>query len=105
MRKFDTRLVTIGRHSYNLYNYEDKVSDIENAKVLISWEDGFDSTKRPFCLLCTDCSLDIVTILNYYEVRGNIETGYLFSRNYWVLTNTNCIYVKALNTSGTHSSM
>lgn len=81
MRKSDTRLVTAGSHSYNLYTYEGKVSDIENAKVLISWEDGFDSSKSPFCILCTDCSLDVVTILNYYDVRWNIETGYRFFKD------------------------
>ncbi len=29
-------------------------------------------------LLCTDVSLDLVTIGRYYQVRWNIETGYRY---------------------------
>jgi hypothetical protein len=58
MQKSDTRLVTAASQSYNLYAYEGKLSDIKNAKVLISWKDGFDSSESPFCILCTDCSQD-----------------------------------------------
>lgn len=81
MRKSDTRSVTAGDHSYKLYTYEGKLSDIENAKVLLSWENEFDSSKSPFCILCTNCSLDVVTILRYYDVRWNIETGYRFFKD------------------------
>lgn len=33
MDKHDTRSVTAGDHTYKLYTYEGKLSDIENAKV------------------------------------------------------------------------
>lgn len=58
MQTSDTRSVTAGDHTYKLYTYEGKLSNIENAKVLLSWENEFDSSKRPFCILCTDCSQD-----------------------------------------------
>lgn len=81
MEKDDTRSVTAGDHTYKMYEYEGNLSDIENAKVLLSWEDVFDSSESPFCILCTDCSLDVVTILRYYDVRWNIETGYRFFKD------------------------
>ncbi|GGK02451.1 hypothetical protein GCM10007063_25950 [Lentibacillus kapialis] len=58
MRTSDTRSVTARDHTYKLYTYEGKLSDIENAKALLFWEGEFDSSKTPFCILCTDCSLD-----------------------------------------------
>jgi hypothetical protein len=81
MRSTDTRSVTAGDHTYKLYTYVGKLSDIENAKVLLSWENEFDSNKKPFCILCTDCSLDVVTILRYYNVRWNIESGYRYFKD------------------------
>ncbi|GGK00680.1 transposase [Lentibacillus kapialis] len=81
MQTSDTRSVTARDHTYKMYTYEGKLSDIENAKVLLSWENEFDSSKSPFCILCTDCSLDIVTILSYYDVRWHIETGYRFFKD------------------------
>lgn len=74
----DLHSVTVGSHDYKIYPYEGKLSDVENAKILLSWENGFDSSKTPFCILCTDGSLDLVTILRYYDVRWNIETGYRY---------------------------
>lgn len=76
----DLHSFTVDEHSYKLYTYEGNLSDIEYAKVLISWEDEFDSSKTPFCILCTDSSLDLVTILSYYNVRWNTETGYRYFR-------------------------
>ncbi|WP_407946424.1 hypothetical protein [Paenibacillus alkaliterrae] len=38
----------------------------------------FDGSRTPFCILCTDRSLDLVTILSYYRVRWHIETGYRY---------------------------
>lgn len=81
MEKSDTRSVTAGDHTYKTYVYEGNLSDIENAKVLLSWENVFDSSESPFCILCTDCSLDVVTILRYYDVRWHIETGYRFFKD------------------------
>ncbi|EKN69024.1 transposase, IS4 [Schinkia azotoformans LMG 9581] len=68
----DLRPVTVDGHTYKIYTYEGNLSDTEYAKVLLSWENKFDSSKTPFCLLCTDSSLNHVTILSYYNVRWNI---------------------------------
>jgi IS4 transposase len=52
---------------------------MENVKALLSWKDEYaDSSKPQVCLLCTDLSLDLVTIQRYYHVRWNIETGYRY---------------------------
>lgn len=74
----DLHPVTVDGHTYKVYTYEGNLSDTEYAKVLLSWENKFDSNKKPFCLLCTDSSLNLVTILSYYNVRWNIETGYRY---------------------------
>lgn len=79
IRKSDLRSVTVeGKGTYWMYEYEGPLADIDNVKVLLSWEDEFDSSKSPFCILCTDKSLDLVTILRYYDVRWSIETGYRY---------------------------
>ncbi|MDQ0415836.1 IS701 family transposase [Mesobacillus stamsii] len=77
----DLRPVTVGHHRYKIYSYEGNLSDTENATILVSWEDKYDSKTKPFCLLCTDSSLDLVTILRYYEVRWHIETGYRYFKD------------------------
>jgi SRSO17 transposase len=77
----DLHSVTVGGHKYRIFEYEGHLSDTESAKVLLSWERKFDSSKTPFCILCTDCSLDLVTILSYYNVRWNIETGYRYFKD------------------------
>ncbi|WP_413375719.1 IS701 family transposase [Alkalihalobacillus sp. 1P02AB] len=74
----DLHPVTVDGHTYKIYTDEGNLSDTECAKVLLSWENKFDSRKKPFCLLCTDSSLNLVTILCYYQVRWNIETGYRY---------------------------
>ncbi|MFZ3590467.1 IS701 family transposase [Bacillus sp. DJP31] len=81
IQKSDLHSVTVGRHDYKIYTYEGHLSDTESAKVLLSWENEFDSSKTPFCILCTDSSLDLVTILSYYNVRWNIETGYRYFKD------------------------
>ena len=78
IRKSDLHSVTVDGHSYKVYPYEGPLSDVENVKVLLSWEKAFDPSQPPFCLLCTDLSLNLVTILRYYEVRWHIETGYRY---------------------------
>jgi IS4 transposase len=47
----------------------------------MSWEEAYDSGKKPFFILCTDHSLDVVTILRYYAVRWHIETGYRYFKD------------------------
>lgn len=74
----DLHSVTVDGHSYKVYSYEGNLADTEYAKVLLSWENEFVSNKTPFCLLSTDSSLNLVTILRYYNVRWNIETGYRY---------------------------
>lgn len=79
IRKSDLRSVTVeGKGIYRVYKYEGPLADIDNVNVLLSWENEFDSNKSPFCILCTDKSLDLVTILRYYDVRWSIETGYRY---------------------------
>jgi SRSO17 transposase len=65
--------------TYWIYEYEGPLSEMENVKALLSWKDAYaDSSKPQVCLLCTDLSLDLVTIQRYYHVRWNIETGYRY---------------------------
>ena len=77
----DLRSVTVEGHDYKVYTYEGPLSDIENAKVLLSWEKRFDVSQTPFCILCTDTSLNVVTILRYYNARWHIETGYRYFKD------------------------
>jgi SRSO17 transposase len=78
----DLRSVTVeGQGRYRIYSYEGPVSEIENVKLLLSWENIFCANKTPFCILCTDVSLDLVTILCYYRVRWKIETGYRYLKD------------------------
>ena len=81
IRHTDLRSVTVGDHRYRVYEYEGQLSDIENVEVLLCWEDGFSPEKTPFCILCTDGALDVVTILRHYLVRWNIETGYRYFKD------------------------
>ncbi|WP_338120020.1 transposase [Paenibacillus thalictri] len=81
IRHADLRSVTVeGQGHYRVYDYEGPVSEIENAKLLFSWKkDDYTAASKPqVCLLCTDVSLDLVTIQWYYHVRWNIETGYRY---------------------------
>ncbi|WP_410514550.1 IS701 family transposase [Paenibacillus sp. BR2-3] len=82
VRKSDLRSVTTeNRETYWIYQYEGPVADIENVNVLMSWENTYESGKNPFFILCTDKSLDVVTILRYYDVRWHIETGYRYFKD------------------------
>jgi IS4 transposase len=76
--QFHGNLLFLFDHKYRIFEYEGHLSDTESAKVLLSWESKSDSSKTPFCILFTDCSLDLVRILSYYNVRWNIETGYRY---------------------------
>lgn len=79
VRKPDLRSVTVqNQGTYWVKEYEGPVADIENVKVLMSWEEAYEAGKKPFFILCTDMSLDVVTILGYYHVRWHIETGYRY---------------------------
>lgn len=78
IRKSDLRFVTVeSQGTYWIYEYEGPVSEMENVKALLSWKEEYVASSKPqVCLLCTDLSLDLVTIQRYYHVRWNIETGY-----------------------------
>jgi hypothetical protein len=80
LRKSDLRSVTVeSQGTYWIYEYEGPLSEMENVKAVLSWKDEYaDSSKPQVCLLCTDLSLDLVTIQRYYHVRWNIETGYRY---------------------------
>jgi hypothetical protein len=72
----DLRPVTVEGKRYKIFEYEGKVSRISNAKVILCWEDKYDSKVPPFVILCTDVSCDSETIMTYYRKRWGIETGY-----------------------------
>lgn len=78
IQKTDLRSVTVdGQGTYFVFAYEGPISEIENAKLVLSWKDEYTASSKPqVCLLSTDVSLDLVTIQRYYHVRWNIETGY-----------------------------
>ncbi len=80
LRKSDLRSVTVeSQGTYWIYEYEGPLSEMENVKALLSWKDEYATSSKPqVCLLCTDLSLDLVTIQRYYHVRWNIETGYRY---------------------------
>jgi SRSO17 transposase len=80
IHKSDLRPVTVeGQGKYWVYEYEGPLSEMENVKVLLSWKEEYTaSSKLQVCILCTDKSLDLVTIQRYYHVRWNIETGYRY---------------------------
>lgn len=72
------RSVTVENKRYRVYAYEGPFANTENVRVLLSWEGTFDATVCPFCIVCTDLSLDLITILSYYRIRWHIETGYRY---------------------------
>lgn len=78
LRPQDLHSVTVEGKRYAVFVYEGKVSKIDNAQVILSWEDGYDADELPFALICTDVSLDPVTVLTYYGKRWAIETSYRY---------------------------
>lgn len=70
----DVDLVTVNGKKYYVYRYEGTLNDIANAIVLISWPvDAFKNPKAVKAFICTDTSLDKLTILEYYSKRWCIE--------------------------------
>lgn len=70
----DVDLVTVNGKNYYVYRYEGALNDIPNAVVLISWPaDAFKNPKAMKAFICTDASLDTLTILEYYIKRWRIE--------------------------------
>jgi hypothetical protein len=78
--KSDLRSVTVeNQGKYWVYEFEGPLSDMVNVKLLLSWKNDYTASSKPqACILCTDLSLDLVTIQRFYHVRWNIETGYRY---------------------------
>lgn len=81
IRKSDLDTVTVDERRYDVYRYEGKVSDIDNAVVIMCWEGGYDKQASPFCILCTDVELESSKIIAYYSERWDIETGYRYFKD------------------------
>ena len=74
IEKNDVRLVTVNGKKFYVYRYEGKLNGIDNAVVLLSWPvTAFKNPKALKAFVCTDVSLDTVTILEYYGSRWCIE--------------------------------
>jgi len=79
LQKNSYNLVTVNGKEYYTYRYEGNLNDINNAIVIITLpkKGGFDgqhpNPKTINSFLCSDASLDTVTILEYYSERWCIE--------------------------------
>lgn len=74
IHKSDVNLVTVNNSKYWIYRYEGALNDIDNAVVILSWpEKAFGVPKALKAFLCTDVSLESITILEYYCNRWSIE--------------------------------
>lgn len=71
-------VVTVNGKDFKVYRYEGKVSNLDNAIVVISYEIKDGKLELPVYTLCTNIELDTETILKYYAVRWSIETSYLY---------------------------
>lgn len=72
-------LVTVGKRQFFVYSFQVEIEEIGEAVILLSYPRetlGKASTLRAF--VCTDTSLSITEILDYYVVRWDIE---VFFRN------------------------
>uniref|UniRef100_UPI001E5A8303 transposase n=1 Tax=Clostridium haemolyticum TaxID=84025 RepID=UPI001E5A8303 len=67
-------VVTVKGKKYRIYQYEGKVSNIENALVLICYEVNGDKLKPPVYILSSDITLNSETVIKYYLNRWSIET-------------------------------
>jgi len=74
INKDNVDLVTVNGRNYYVYRYEGKLNGIRRAVVLMCYpEDAFKNPKALKAFICTDISLDTVTILEYYSNRWKIE--------------------------------
>ncbi|MDR0999618.1 MAG: transposase, partial [Clostridiales bacterium] len=75
IEKPDVDLVTVNGSEYYVYRYEGKLNGVDNAVVLLSWPTtAFKNPKALKAFICTDTTLDTLTILKYYGQRWCIET-------------------------------
>lgn len=79
IRNVETHPVTVGEVTYYTYRYEGKINDIENTIILFSWTKE-DLSNPPVFIICTDVSLDDTKIIEYYQKRWEIETGYRYHK-------------------------
>ena len=81
LKEKDLSLVTANGRKHYVYRYEGHIKDIENAVILISWIDEFDSTKKPFYIITTDTSLSAKQVLEHYKNRWEIETSFRYQKD------------------------
>ncbi|MCK8826127.1 transposase [Fuchsiella alkaliacetigena] len=77
----ELEFVYVDDEFYYVYEYEGRVANIDNAKLLLCWENGSSLEDAPKCILTTDLSLDKETIIKYYSKRWEIETSYFYFKN------------------------
>lgn len=78
--KLDFKDVTIQDKTYKVYRYENKVSGIDNAVILICHESDKENPKI-ISILSTDTELSSKKILKYYSNRWEIETSFLYLKD------------------------
>ena len=67
-------LVTVGKRKFFVYSCIVEIENIGKAVVLLSYpREAFGNPSALRAFVCTDCSLSIMEVLNYYVVRWNIE--------------------------------
>ena len=78
----DVDLVTVNGKKYYVYRYDGKLNGVSRAAVLISWPElAFKNAKALKAFICTDTSLDTLTILEFYAQRWTIETFFSQSKD------------------------
>lgn len=75
----DLDIVTVKGKKYKVYRYEGKMNGLENAVILITWDNA--SNSEPKYFLCSDVSLDSKTIMEYYSKRCEIETSFRYLKD------------------------
>ena len=75
-------IVTINGTEYRVYQYEGKISKIENAIALICYEVDGDNLKPPVYILSTDIELSNEDIIRFYLNRWSIEINYKYLKTH-----------------------
>jgi len=73
--------VSINNEFYFVYEYEGRVANVDNVKLLLCWENGASLDDAPKCILTTDLTLNKETVIKYYSKRWEIETSYFYFKN------------------------
>ncbi|WP_204703109.1 transposase [Halanaerobacter jeridensis] len=77
----DLDFISVDDEFYYVYEYEGRVANVDDVKLLLCWENGGSLDNAPKCILTTDLSLDKETIIKYYSKRWEIETSYFYFKN------------------------